>query len=105
MDIEVRRNAFGRQVNSFETELALPFLGREPFPAVFIRAPYIERVGAGTEVLGRLEDGTIVAARQGNLLALAFHPELNRDLRLHRYFLETVASHCLESKEVAIPAD
>jgi 5'-phosphate synthase pdxT subunit len=105
MDIKVRRNAFGRQVDSFEAELDLPFLGKEPFPAIFIRAPYIESTGPGVEVLGWLPDGTIVAARQENLLALAFHPELSHDLRLHRYFLETVDSHRLEDKEAAIPAD
>ncbi len=105
MDIEVRRNAFGRQVDSFEAELALPFLGREPFHAVFIRAPHIEKAGPDVEILGRLEDGTIVAARQGNLLALAFHPELGPDPRLHCYFLETAASHRLEGKEIATPAD
>jgi 5'-phosphate synthase pdxT subunit len=90
MDIEVRRNAFGRQVDSFETDLAVPALGDEPFHAVFIRAPYIERLGNGVEALARLEDGTVVAVRQKNLLALAFHPELGHDTRLHEYFLGMV---------------
>ena len=89
MDIRVRRNAFGRQVDSFETDLEVPVLGGEPFPAVFIRAPLIERVGEGVEVLARLEDGTVVAVRQGNLLATSFHPELTEDERFHRYFVET----------------
>jgi 5'-phosphate synthase pdxT subunit len=93
MDITVRRNAFGRQVDSFEAELNMPAVGKEPFPAVFIRAPFIESAGANVEVLSSLPDGTIVAARQDNLLALAFHPELCRDTRLHRYFLGMVAEY------------
>jgi len=95
MDIVVRRNAFGRQVDSFETDLAIPALDAvsapsergKPFHAVFIRAPLIESVGKGVEVLARLEDGAIVAAREGKLLATAFHPELTEDTRFHRYFL------------------
>ena len=92
MDIAVRRNAFGRQVDSFEADLSMPILGAPPFHAVFVRAPIIEQVGPGVEVLARLADGTPVAARQGRLLATAFHPELTSDLRLHRFFLQT-ASH------------
>ena len=88
MDITVRRNAFGRQVDSFEADLPVSVLGNPPFHAVFIRAPVIERVGAGVEVLAALEDGTAVAVQQGNLLATAFHPELTRDDRFHRYFLK-----------------
>jgi 5'-phosphate synthase pdxT subunit len=87
MDVTVRRNAFGRQVDSFEADLEVAALGEEPFHAVFIRAPFIERVEEGVEVLSRLDDGTIVAVRQGNLLATAFHPELTDDDRFHRYFL------------------
>ncbi len=87
MDVTVRRNAFGRQVDSFEADLKVAALGDEPFHAVFIRAPRIERVGEGGEVLAQLEDGAIVAARQGNLLATAFHPELTDDDRFHQYFL------------------
>jgi 5'-phosphate synthase pdxT subunit len=101
MDIEVRRNAFGRQVDSFEVELDMPFLGNGPFPAVFIRAPLIESASPEVDILSRLTDGTIVAARQENLLALAFHPELGGDARIHRYFLE-IASSC---QKAAIPAD
>ena len=92
MDIGVQRNAFGRQVDSFETHLNMPALGQEPFRAVFIRAPVIESVGPGAEVLARLPDGAVVAARQGSLLGSAFHPELTADPRFHRYFLDTVAS-------------
>ncbi|MBO9370487.1 MAG: pyridoxal 5'-phosphate synthase glutaminase subunit PdxT [Chloroflexi bacterium] len=88
MEITVRRNAFGRQVDSFEADLPVSVLGNPPFHAVFIRAPVIERVGAGVEVLAALEDGTAVAVQQGNLLATAFHPELTRDDRFHRYFLK-----------------
>ena len=89
MDISVRRNAFGRQRDSFEIDLAIPVLGKKPFPAVFIRAPLIEKVKSG-EVLARLDDGTIVAARQGQFLATAFHPELTDDLRFHQYFLDII---------------
>lgn len=88
MDITARRNAFGRQLDSFEAELAIPQLGDEPHHAVFIRAPVLEKPGSGVEVLGRLDDGRIIAAQQGRLLATCFHPELTRDERVHRYFLE-----------------
>jgi len=90
IDITVRRNAFGRQRESFEAELAIPILGKKLFPAVFIRAPLIEDVGGKVEVLSRLEDGTVVAARQGKVLVAAFHPELSHDARFHRYFLDIV---------------
>ncbi len=87
MDMTVARNAFGRQVDSFEAGIEIGALDGKPFRAIFIRAPVIESVGEGVEVLGRLEDGAIVAARQSNLLATAFHPELGGDTRLHEYFL------------------
>jgi len=90
MDIHVRRNAFGRQVDSFETNLSIAGLDGGPFRAVFIRAPVIEDVSPAVEVLARLADGTPVAARQGRLLATAFHPELTRDVRLHRFFVERI---------------
>ena len=93
MDITVRRNAFGRQVDSFEAELKIPVLGEKPFPGVFIRAPSIEQASSEVEILARLADGTIVAAKQGKLLASAFHPELTNDLRFHQYFLDIVAGH------------
>jgi len=95
MDIVVRRNAFGRQLQSFEADLSVPVLGSAPMRAVFIRAPSIVAVGPGVQVLARLEDGTIVAARQRHLLAAAFHPELTDDTRLHRYFAEIVSSASL----------
>jgi 5'-phosphate synthase pdxT subunit len=91
MDIVVRRNAFGRQVDSFEAKLAFPALGERPYPAVFIRAPIVESTAAAVQVLARLNDGSVVAVRQGRLLATAFHPELSADIRLHRYFLKIVA--------------
>ena len=90
MDIHVRRNAFGRQVDSFETNLSIAGLDGGPFRAVFIRAPIIEEVGPTVEILARLADGTPVAARQGRLLATAFHPELTPDPRFHLFFLEMV---------------
>ena len=88
MRITVRRNAFGRQVDSFEVKLPVTGLGDEPFPAVFIRAPLIESALPPAEVLARLGNGTIVAVRQTNLLATSFHPELSLDDRFHRYFLK-----------------
>lgn len=91
MDVKVRRNAFGRQTDSFEAELSVPALGKQPFHGVFIRAPFIEQVKNGGEVLARLNDGTIVATRQKKLLAVAFHPELTTDLRFHQYFLDIIA--------------
>jgi len=96
MDITVERNAFGRQVNSFEAELDVPALLEidpqgKPFHAVFIRAPLIESVQAEACALAKLEDGRIVAAQQGRLLATAFHPELTKDDRFHRYFLQLAA--------------
>ena len=93
MDLTVRRNAFGRQVDSFETEVRIPVLGENPFPGIFIRAPLVEYAGSEVEILARLANGNIVAARQGNLLASAFHPELTNDLRFHQYFLDIIAGH------------
>jgi 5'-phosphate synthase pdxT subunit len=95
MDIVVRRNAFGRQVDSFEAELTVPVLQdgtARPFPAVFIRAPMLVSADqeAGAEVIARLDDGSAVAARQGHWLVTAFHPELSDDDRFHRYFLALV---------------
>ncbi len=93
MDITVRRNAFGRQRDSFEAELSIPVLGEKPFRSVFIRAPVIVRTHDGVETLAELADGSSVAVRQGKLLASAFHPELTDDLRFHQYFLDIVAGH------------
>lgn len=94
MDIGVRRNAFGRQVDSFEIDLEVPALAAEgngqprAFHAIFIRAPVIERVGPAVEILAQLPDGTVVATREKNLLATSFHPELTGDDRFHRLFLK-----------------
>ena len=87
LDARVRRNAFGRQVDSFETELDIPELGQPPIPAVFIRAPVLTGVGPRVRVLAQV-NGQAVAVRQDNVLATSFHPELTPDTRLHRYFLE-----------------
>lgn len=87
MDLSIERNAFGRQVASFEADIDVKGLGGDPFHAVFIRAPRITAVGEGVEVLSELEDGAIVAARQGRLLATSFHPELTGDPRVHQLFL------------------
>ena len=86
LDATVRRNAFGRQVDSFETDLSIPEIGADPIPAVFIRAPVITRVGAGVTVLAEVK-GQAVAVRQNNILATSFHPELTPDTRMHSYFL------------------
>jgi 5'-phosphate synthase pdxT subunit len=91
MDLTVRRNAFGRQIDSFEVDL--PFQGIDhPLHAVFIRAPLVERVGPRAEALATRPDGRVVAARQGNLLATAFHPELTPDTSLHGWFIEQCAA-------------
>ncbi|MCS7207810.1 MAG: pyridoxal 5'-phosphate synthase glutaminase subunit PdxT [Dehalococcoidia bacterium] len=92
MDIVVARNAFGRQVDSFEADLAIEGLEGGPFRAVFIRAPVLLWAGPEVRILARLPDGTPVAARQGSLLATAFHPELTADLRLHQWFLDMVSA-------------
>lgn len=90
MRIKVQRNAFGRQRESFETDLRVPAVGEEPLHAVFIRAPLIKEVGDGVEVLAVLDDGRTVAARQDNLLVSSFHPELTDDTRMHGYFVGIV---------------
>ncbi len=90
MDITVNRNAFGRQIDSFERDLVMPALGAQPYHAIFIRAPIVTRAGDGVEVLATLDDGRIVAVRQRHLLATAFHPELTDDLRLHRLFVDGI---------------
>ena len=92
MDMLVRRNGFGRQVDSFETGINVDGLDGGPFHAVFIRAPAVVECGPAVEVLASLDDGTVVAARQGNLLATAFHPELTTDRRLHALFVAMLAA-------------
>jgi 5'-phosphate synthase pdxT subunit len=90
MYTKVRRNAFGRQIDSFEADLEIPILGEKPFHAVFIRAPVIEQAEPGVEILARLPDSTIVAARQDRLLSSTFHPEFTDDARFHGYFLRMI---------------
>jgi len=92
LDVTVRRNAFGAQVDSFETDLDVPVLGAPPVHAVFIRAPLVEASGPGVETLAALPDGGVVAVRQGSLLGTSFHPEVSGEHRLHELFLDMVAS-------------
>ncbi len=94
IDMEVERNAFGRQVESFEENLDIVGLDEPAFPGVFIRAPVVKSVGRNVTILSRVNDGRIVAVRQGNLLAMSFHPELTSDDRLHRYFIKMVERSC-----------
>lgn len=92
IDIDVRRNAFGRQNDSFETDLELAAIGEAPVHAVFIRAPVVERTGPEVEVLATIDDGRPVACRQGGVIVTSFHPELADDLRVHQLFLAGVAA-------------
>jgi 5'-phosphate synthase pdxT subunit len=93
LDVTVERNAFGRQLDSFETDLQVPLLGEKPVHAVFIRAPVIEHVGDDVDVLSRLDDGRVVAVRQRNVLATSFHPELAGESRFHRLLATMAAAH------------
>ncbi len=93
LDVAVKRNAFGRQLDSFEAELEVPVLGDAPLHAVFIRAPLVERVGDEVDVLARLEDGSVVAVRQRNVIATAFHPELSGEARFHRLLTTMAAAY------------
>jgi len=90
LDVAVRRNAFGSQLDSFETDLDIPAVGEEPMHAVFIRAPIVEEVGSGATPLAQVADGRVVAVEQGNLLGTSFHPEITGDTRFHEYFLAKV---------------
>ena len=93
LDVTVQRNAFGRQLDSFEADLTVPVLGDQPMHAVFIRAPIIDRVGPGVDVLARLDDGRVVAVRERNVVATAFHPELAGEPRFHRLIATMAAEH------------
>lgn len=93
LDITVERNAFGRQLESFEAELPVPILGDTPVHAVFIRAPIVDRTGPGVDVLARLQDGRVVAVRERNVIATAFHPELAGETRFHRLLATMAAEH------------
>lgn len=90
LDIEVRRNAFGSQTDSFETDLDIPVIGKPALHAVFIRAPVVTSLGARARALATLADGRVVAVQQDNLIGTSFHPEMTADYRIHRYFLERV---------------
>jgi len=90
MNIEVSRNAFGRQVDSFETDLEVEDMDGPPYHAVFIRAPVVDTIGEGVRIISSLDDGRPVAVRQGHMLATAFHPELTNDPRMHKLFLQMV---------------
>ena len=103
LDVTVRRNAFGRQLDSFETDLVIPIVGDRPVHAIFIRAPIIERVGPDVEVLGALEDGRVVAVRQRNVIAISFHPELAGETRMHR-LIATMAAEYARLGERAVAA-
>lgn len=98
LHVDVRRNAFGTQVDSFEVDLEMPGVTAEPVPATFIRAPIVERAGDDVRVISQLADGRIVAVEQGNLLGISFHPEVNGDTRVHEYFLGRVAKYVDEKK-------
>jgi 5'-phosphate synthase pdxT subunit len=93
LDVKVKRNAFGRQLESFEAELSVPVLGGTPVHGVFIRAPIVERTGPDVDILGRLDDGRIVAVRERNIIATAFHPELAGENRFHRLVATMAAEH------------
>ena len=93
LDVTVERNAFGRQLESFETDLSVPVLGDRPVHGVFIRAPIIDRTGPDVDVLARLEDGRIVAVRERNVIATAFHPELAGETRFHRLLAMLASEH------------
>lgn len=95
LDVAVRRNAFGSQLDSFETDLAVSEFGGDPVHAVFIRAPIVEEVGPAARVLAAVSDGRVVAVEQRNLLGTSFHPELTGETRFHQYFLDKVASATL----------
>lgn len=92
LDVSVRRNAFGNQTRSFETDLDVPVLRAPPVHAAFIRAPVVVDLGEGAEALASLEDGTVVAVQQGSLLGTSFHPEVTGESRFHRHFLALVAA-------------
>jgi len=93
LDVAVKRNAFGRQLDSFEADVDVPILGAAPVHGVFIRAPTVERVGPGVDILARLDDGRIVAVRERNVIATAFHPELAGETRFHRLVATMAAEH------------
>lgn len=102
LDVDVQRNAYGSQLDSFETKVPMPAFGKKPLQAVFIRAPVIRRTGPLVEVLGSLPDGTPIAVKEGNLIGTSFHPELTLDTRFHAYFLALAKEHGRLSNAAAI---
>ncbi len=92
LDVLVERNSYGRQGNSFETDLSIPVLGKEPFRGVFIRAPAVKEIGPKVEVLAKLA-GSIVCVKQGRMIGTSFHPELTNDIRMHELFLKSITEH------------
>jgi 5'-phosphate synthase pdxT subunit len=102
MDMEISRNAFGSQIESFEVDLEIPLVGKEPFHAIFIRAPIVKDAKPSVKILSRLPDGTIVAARQNRRLACAFHPEFTDDSRFHSYFLNMVSQNMSHKQKEGI---
>jgi len=102
MDMQIRRNAFGSQIDSFEADFEIPAVGEEPFHAVFIRAPIVKEAKPDVKILSCLPDSTIVAAKQNRLLACAFHPEFTDDLRFHSYFLNMVSKKLSHNPEDGI---
>jgi 5'-phosphate synthase pdxT subunit len=101
IDVDVRRNAFGTQVDSFEVGVWAPTIAETPLGAAFIRAPVVERVGEGVEVLARLDDGRVVGVRQGNAIGISFHPEVEGDTRVHEYFASVVANFAMTNESAA----
>jgi 5'-phosphate synthase pdxT subunit len=93
LDVTVQRNAFGRQLDSFEADLPVPVLGDRPVHGVFIRAPIVDRTGPGVDILAKLDDGRVVAVRERNLIATAFHPELAGETRFHRLLAAMASEH------------
>jgi len=93
IDVDVRRNAFGAQVDSFEVWVSAPAIAATPIAAAFIRAPVVERVGTRAEVIAALDDGRVVGVRQGNAIGISFHPELEGDARVHEFFVALVIDH------------
>jgi len=93
LDVTVKRNAFGRQLDSFEADLSVPVLGAQPVHGVFIRAPIVDRIGPNVDVLARLDDGRVVAVRERNIIATAFHPELAGETRFHRLMATMASEH------------
>jgi 5'-phosphate synthase pdxT subunit len=102
MDMKIKRNAFGSQIDSFETDLEIPLVGEEPFHAVFIRAPIVKEAKPNVKIMSCLPDSTIVAAKQNRLLACAFHPEFTDDLRFHSYFLNIISQRLSHNSQDGI---